>query len=73
MKSTLMRVSKEQFARDEAEQSAAKISAEFHANKDEKKAREKANPQIGAHSELRRKILSLSLFPNVVSVKPSRD
>lgn len=68
-----MRVSKEQMGRDEAEQAAAKISAEFLANKEEKKAREKANPQVGKHSELRRKILSLSLFPNIVKVAVSKD
>ena len=68
-----MKVSAEQMARDEAEVASAKMRAEYDANKEEKKAKARANPQVGAHSELRRKILSLSLFPNIVRVSALKD
>ena len=61
----LMRVSKEQLMRDEAERSAAKIQAELLANREDKKAHARPNPQVGKAQDIRRTILSLSLFPNI--------
>jgi hypothetical protein len=51
--------------KDVAALQAAKIKAQYQDRKIEKKTLKKASGQVGERHDIRRRILEISLFPNV--------